>query len=138
VLLGIPAVRAVAIGSGMQAGNARGSGFHDRIRFSERGGYARPTNRAGGIEGGMTNGEPLVVRGVLKPLPTLASPLESASLVDGSTGPAARVRADVCAVPSAAVVAGALVAVVLADAILEETGGSTLAEVERRFHGNDR
>lgn len=86
----------------------------------------------------MTNGEPLVVRGVLKPLPSLGTPLASASLEDGSAGPAARVRSDVCAVPTAALAAGALVSVVLAGAILEQTGGSTLSEVLGRFHGNDR
>ncbi|MBM4353108.1 MAG: chorismate synthase [Deltaproteobacteria bacterium] len=138
VLMGIPAVKAVAIGDGMLAGRARGSRFHDAIRFAAGKGYTRPTNRAGGLEGGMTNGEPLVVRGVLKPLPSLGTPLASASLEDGSAGPAARVRSDVCAVPTAALAAGALVSVVLAGAILEQTGGSTLSEVLGRFHGNDR
>jgi chorismate synthase len=134
VLLGIPGIRAVAIGDGLRAGRARGRRFHDPVGFEQGRGYVRPSNRAGGIEGGMTNGEPLVVKGVLKPLASLADPMESASLRDGSPGPAGRVRSDVCAVPAAAVVAAAAVAAVLADAILEETGGSTLKQVTRRFH----
>ncbi len=137
-LMAIPGVRALAIGDGFRAGHVRGSRYHDAIRFDGRRGYFRETNRAGGIEGGMTNGEPLVVRGVFKPLPSLASPLESASLADGRSGVAARVRGDVCAVPAAAIVAAAAVTVLLADAILDETGGSTLDDVVRRFHGTDR
>jgi chorismate synthase len=129
LVMAIPGVRAVAIGDGFVAGGARGSRFHDPIVLSRGRELVRRGNRAGGLEGGMTNGQPLVVRGVMKPIPTLGKPLASVRLGDLTARPAERVRGDVCAVPAAAVCARALVAFVLADALLAASGGSSLGEI---------
>jgi len=94
LIMGIPGVKAVALGSGLDAAKSPGSRFLDPVRFSDRKGFYHDTNRAGGVEGGITNGEPLVVRGIMKPLPSLTSPLDSVSLADGRAGKAARVRSD--------------------------------------------
>jgi len=134
VIMAIPGVRAVALGHGLKAGGQRGSRFHDTIRHSAIHGFRRRTNRAGGIEAGMTNGEPIVVKGVMKPVPSLASPLASVSLESGGAEKATRIRSDVCAVAPAAVAGRALTAYVLAAEILEETGGSLLEDVYRRYH----
>lgn len=128
-IMGIPAVRAVGIGNGMEAHQAPGSRFHDPIAFSKGRGFVRKSNNAGGIEGGITNGEPVVVKAVVKPVPTLDKPLPSVSLVTMDKGPAQRIRSDVCVVAPAAVAARALTAFVLADAVLSATGGDLVAEV---------
>lgn len=120
LVMAIPGVRAVALGGGFDASNIPGSRFHDPIGHSVRKGYFHGSNRAGGLEGGMTNGEPLVVRGVMKAVPSLGNPLPSASLASGADGRAARVRGDVCAVSPAAIVARSFVAYVLADALVTE------------------
>lgn len=93
----------------------------------------RTSNRAGGLEGGITTGEPLVVRAAMKPIATLRTRLPSVDLRDGSAGDAAVERSDVCAVPAAAVVGEAMVALVLADAFLEKFGGDSLGEIRRNF-----
>ncbi len=130
-LMAIPAVKGIEVGLGFAATAARGSEVHDAlVRQGDR--FARPTNRAGGIEGGLSNGEPLVVRAAMKPLPTLGRPLPSVDLVSGEAVLAHKERTDCCAVPAAAVVAEAAVALVLADALLERTGGATMAELEAR------
>ena len=95
----------------------------------------RASNRAGGLEGGVTTGEPLAVRGAMKPISTLMKPLPSVDLRDGSVGDAATERSDVCAVPAAGVVGEAMVALVLADAFLEKFGGDSIGEVRRNFDG---
>jgi chorismate synthase len=110
---------------------------HDPIVRAEEkprtGGIGRASNRAGGLEGGVTTGEPLRVRGAMKPISTLRKPLASVDLRDGSSGDAAVERSDVCAVPAAGVVGEAMVALVLADAFVEKFGGDSVGEVRRNF-----
>lgn len=139
-LMSIPAIKAVGIGLGEDAGRRPGSAVHDEIVLEEPADgtsravswtapLARPTNRAGGLEGGITNGEPLRVSAVMKPIATLMQPLRSVDLATMQPSPAAIERSDVCAVPAAAVIGEAMVALVLADALLEKTGGDSLREV---------
>jgi len=138
-LMCVQAIKAVEVGSGY--GNARkfGSQVHDPIvpedEAGRSGGFGRTSNRAGGLEGGVTTGEPLVVRGAMKPISTLRKRLPSVDLRDGSVDDAAVERSDVCAVPAAAVVGEAMVALVVADAFLEKFGGDALSEVRRNFEG---
>jgi chorismate synthase len=95
--------------------------------------FIRPSNHAGGLEGGITNGQPVIVRAAMKPIPTLARPLPSVDLASKQAFDAQKERTDACAVPAAAVVAEAAVAFVLADALLEKTGGDSLEEVLRNL-----
>ena len=105
-ILSIQAVKAVSIGDGLEVAGLPGSQAHDEIFYDERrGGYWRETNRAGGVEGGMTTGEPLVVRGAMKPLPTLTKPLRSVDIATHEPAQALRERTDSCTVPAAGVVA---------------------------------
>ena len=115
-----------------EAAYAPGSTVHDPIRHDGRR-FVLPTNHAGGIEGGITNGEPLVVRAAMKPIPTLARPLPSVDLATREPFDAQKERTDSCAVPACGVVAEAAVAFVLADALLEKTGGDTMDEVRERL-----
>lgn len=133
LLMGIPGVRAVAIGAGFGAGGKRGSKFHDGIYYTPARGFYRRTNRGGGLEGGMTNGEPLVVQGVMKPVPTLRTPLASASLVDHREGKGARIRSDVAAVAACAMVARSLVAFVLADEAITHSGGDIFDAIVEKW-----
>ena len=128
-LMSIHAVKAVALGGGFEAGATRGSAFHDEILWSDAEGLERPTNRAGGIEGGVTNGEPIRARAVVKPIPTLLIPLRSVDLATHEERKASVERSDTCVVPAAGVVAEAMVAWVLADALLEKLGGDSLGEL---------
>jgi chorismate synthase len=141
-LLSIPAIKAVGIGRGADVGALPGSRVHDEILLAPDGGSGtvpgilRPTNNAGGLEGGITNGEDVRVTAVMKPISTLMKPLRSVDLATMSESPAAIERSDVCAVPAAAVVGEAMVALVLANAVLEKFGGDTLADIDaacRRF-----
>ncbi len=132
-VMSVQGIKGVESGWGFRLAGMRGSRAADPIRHSRRKGFYRPTNRAGGLEGGMTNGEPVVVRAAMKPIPTLASPLETVDVVSKESVPAAVERADVCAVPAAAVIGEAMVAFVLADALLEKLGGDSLEEMEKRF-----
>ena len=139
-LMSIPAVKAVGIGLGFEAAGVPGSQAHDEIvrggpehRLS--GGFARPTNRAGGLEGGITNGEPLVVRIAKKPIATLMQPLRSVNLETGEAAKAQSERSDTTAVPAAAVIAEAMVALVLADAYAEKFGGDSLGEMRANYDG---
>ncbi|MGY4706919.1 chorismate synthase [Candidatus Bipolaricaulota sp. J31] len=125
-LMSIPGIKGVEIGLGFRAARVRGSEAHDEIFRDENGGFRRGTDRAGGLEGGVTNGEPVVIRAAMKPIPTLVRPLRSVDLETGEEVPAHRERSDVCAVPAASVVGEAMVALVLADAVLERFGGDTL------------
>ena len=138
-LMCIQAVKGVEIGLGFEGALRPGSQVHDPIVSDEahvRGGrLARASNRAGGLEGGVTTGEPLVVRGAMKPISTLRKRLPSVDLRDGSAADAAVERSDVCAVPAAAVVGEAMVALVLADAFLEKFGGDAVSEIRRNFDG---
>jgi len=138
-VMSVHAVKGVEIGLGFEGARRPGSGVHDPIvRAEERsrsGGIVRASNRAGGLEGGVTTGEPLLVRGAMKPISTLRKRLPSVDLRDGSDGDAAVERSDVCAVPAAAVVAEGMVALTLADAFLDKFGGDSLSEVRRNFDG---
>lgn len=128
-LMSIPGIKAVEIGVGAASAHVPGSQVHDEILPPQRGRPVRATNRAGGIEGGVSNGQPLVVRAAMKPIPTLGRPLRSVDLISGRAVSAHRERADVCAVPAAAIVAEAMVAMVLADALLSTLGGDSLGEL---------
>ena len=131
-LMSIPAVKGVGIGLGFGVAERPGSQVHDEILYGQ-GRYHRATNRAGGIEGGMTNGEPLVVRAALKPISTLPRPLRSVDIRTHEAVEAAYERSDTTAVPAASVIGEAAVAFVLAQALLEKTGGDSLAEVRRNL-----
>ena len=138
-VMSVQAVKGVEVGIGFEGARRSGSAVHDAIVRAEEkplsGGIGRASNRAGGLEGGITTGEPLVVRGAMKPISTLRKRLPSVDLRDGSEGDAAVERSDVCAVPAAGVVAEAMVALVLADAFLDKFGGDALSEVRRNFDG---
>ncbi len=134
-VMSIQAVKAVEIGTGVTNAGAFGSAVHDEIGYdatTRR--FTRPTNHAGGLEGGITNGEDVVVRGYLKPISTLRRPLRSVDLATKETVQAAYERSDVCVVPAAGVIGEAMVALVLAGAVREKFGGDTLAEARRNFH----
>jgi chorismate synthase len=122
-IMSIQAMKGVGIGDGFELAGRVGSKAHDEIFYDEAGGFHRETNRAGGIEGGMTTGDPVVVRGAMKPLPTLTKPLRSVDIATKEPAQALRERTDSCTVPAAAVVAEAMVALVLADAYKEKLGG---------------
>jgi chorismate synthase len=134
LVMGIPGIRMVALGDGARAGSLTGHRFHDE--FSDKAGgdglLSRTSNRAGGIEGGMSNGQPIVLRGVMKPIPSLTKPLRSVSLESGRSGPAATVRGDVCGLPAAALAAMGLCAFVIADEVLLRFGGDRLEDVVSR------
>ena len=135
-VMSIPAVKTVEIGAGVAAAARRGASVHDVVGYDPgRGRFLRPTNRAGGLEGGMTNGEDVVVRGYLKPISTLRQPLESVNLVSKAAVKAAYERSDVCVVPAGAVVGEAMVAFILARAFLEKFGGDSMEETQRNFSG---
>jgi chorismate synthase len=127
-VMSIQAMKGVGIGAGFDLAGRVGSEAHDEIFFSEEGGFHRETNRAGGVEGGMSNGELLVVRGAMKPLPTLTKPLRSVDISTKEPAQALRERTDSCTVPAAAVVAEAMVALVLADGYREKFGGDHIAD----------
>lgn len=130
-VMSINAFKGVEIGIGFEAGRLPGSKVHDEILYSEERGYHRASNRLGGFEGGMTNGMPIVVRGVMKPIPTLYKPLQSVD-IDTKEPFAAQVeRSDACAVPAASVVLEHVVAWEVAKAFLEKFGGDSLEEIER-------
>jgi chorismate synthase len=124
------AMKGVAIGDGFEIAGRVGSQAHDEIFWSEELGFHRETNRAGGVEGGMTTGEPLVVLGAMKPLPTLTKPLRSVDIATKEPAEALRERTDSCTVPAAAVVAEAMVALVLAAGYREKLGGDSLDDVK--------
>ncbi len=142
-LMSIPAIKAVGIGRGPMVATIPGSRVHDEILLpngephdhaSQRAiGVRRPTNNAGGLEGGVTNGEDLRLTAYMKPISTLMKPLRSVDLTTMTESPATVERSDVCAVPAAAVVGEAMVAFVLADALLEKFGGDTIDELVRNW-----
>lgn len=129
-LMGIQAIKGVEVGDGLRTAARRGSQAHDEIEYQD-GHVTRRTNRAGGVEGGMTNGEPLRVRAAMKPISTVPRALDTIDTATGEAAKAIHQRSDVCAVAPAAVVAQAMVALTLADAVLEKFGGDSLAEVQR-------
>jgi chorismate synthase len=127
-MMSINAVKGVGIGAGFDAAGLPGSQFHDVVRANVSGEWRHVSNRAGGIEGGISNGEPIVVRAAVKPIPTLTRPLPSADLVTGEAVEAHVERSDVCVVPAAGVIGEAVLACVLAEALLEKFGGDHIAE----------
>ncbi|GCE78332.1 chorismate synthase [Cellulomonas biazotea] len=133
VLMGIQAIKGVEVGDGFRTAARRGSVAHDEIERDASGRIVRRTNRAGGVEGGMTNGEVLRVRAAMKPISTVPRALATVDTATGEAAKAQHQRSDVCAVPPAAVVAEAMVALVVADALLEKTGGDSVAEVRRNL-----
>ena len=130
-LMSIPAVKGVEVGLGFTAARRKGSEVHDEIMP----GLARATNRAGGTEGGMSTGEPLVLRVAMKPISTLMSPLATIDLKTGAPAAAQSERSDVTAVPAMGVIAEAMTALVLAHALLEKFGGDALSETKRNYEG---
>ena len=138
-MMSIQAIKGVEIGLGFDGARRPGSSVHDPIvpapEKTRAGGLGRASNRAGGLEGGVSTGEPLLLRAAMKPISTLRKPLASVDLRDGSLGDAAVERSDVCAVPAAAIVGEAMVALVLANAVLEKFGGDSVGELVRNFEG---
>jgi chorismate synthase len=135
-LMSIPAVKAVSIGAGTEASRLPGSEVHDEIAYnSETKDFIRQTNRAGGLEGGVTNGEEIRIRGHLKPLSTLRRPLQSVDIETKQAQSAAFERSDITAVPAAGVIGEAMLALVLASAMREKFGGDSMGEMQRNFAG---
>ncbi|HOJ76480.1 MAG TPA: chorismate synthase [Bacillota bacterium] len=132
-LMSIPAIKGVEIGLGFQVAGLFGSEVHDQIYYSQERNFYRQTNNAGGIEGGISNGELIRIRLAMKPIPTLYQPLQTVDLQTKEVVSASVERSDVCAVPAAAVVAEAMACWVLADAFLENFSGSTLADVHNYY-----
>jgi chorismate synthase len=132
-IMGIPSIKGVDFGFGFRGAGVFGSSYHDEIRCDPRRGLYRSTNHAGGLEGGVSNGEPLVLRAVVKPIPTLGTPLTSVDLRTRKESAAAVERSDTCIVPAAAVIAEAVVSWEIGAAVLEKFGGDTLTEIQERF-----
>jgi chorismate synthase len=130
-ILSIQAMKGVSVGDGFRIAGVPGSQAHDEIFYSEQRGYYRETNRSGGLEGGMTTGQPLIVRGAMKPLPTLTKPLRSVDIATHEPAEALRERTDSCTVPAAGVVGEAMVALVLADAYRRKFGGDHIDDVRQ-------
>ena len=140
-VMSIQAIKGVEIGLGFEAARRRGSAVHDAIGFDEekRGeaglGFVRPTNNAGGLEAGITNGQPLLLRAAMKPISTLRKPLESINLASKQPESAAYERSDVCAVSAASVIVENVVAFEVAAAVVEKFGGDSIEEMQDRFRG---
>ena len=140
--MSIQAIKGVEIGAGFGTARSPGSRVHDEIYYEssrlargESSGFYRKTNNAGGIEGGISNGEEITVRAAMKPIPTLYSPLQSVDIDTKEAFEATVERSDVCAVPAVAVVAEAVVAIEIAGAFLEKFGGDSMEEVRRNYEG---
>ena len=131
--MAIPAIKGVELGLGFIQAELLGSQVHDEIMYKKGKGFSHKTNHAGGLEGGMTNGEPVIIRAAMKPISTLAKPLNSVDLASKKPVKAFVERSDVCAVEAAAVVGEAVVALEIAQAVLEKFGGDTLKELSGRF-----
>ncbi len=138
-VMAVQAIKGVEIGLGFEAARRRGSAVHDPIQYDEAQksspnlGFVRPTNNAGGLEAGMTNGQPLVIRAAKKPISTLRKPLESINLVTKQPDPAAYERSDVCAVSAASVIVENVVAFEMAAALVDKFGGDSLLEMKARY-----
>lgn len=133
-LMGIQSVKGVEIGDGFEEARRRGTEAHDEMVRTDNG-VDRETNRAGGLEGGMTNAQPLVVRAAMKPISTVPRALKTVDMASGDAATAIHQRSDVCAVPAGGVVAEAMVALVLARAVMEKFGGDSLEETKRNVEG---
>ena len=134
-LMSINAVKGVEIGAGFNEASLPGSQVQDIIELDAKRGWKHATNRAGGIEGGMSNGEPIVVRAAVKPIPTMSQPLPSVDLRTGERVEAHFERSDVCVVPAAGVIGEAMLAIILAEAVLEKFGGDHIDETLRNYRG---
>ncbi len=132
-VMSIPAVKAVEVGAGVDAANLRGSQMHDELFVNKSKEVYRQTNNAGGIEGGMTNGETLLIKGTMKPIPTMKKSLATVDLKDMTPANAHFERSDVCAVPACSVVAEAKVAIILVDELLAKIGGDNFAEMKAHY-----
>ncbi len=132
-MMSIPAIKSVEIGAGIGCAEKWGSEVQDELYFDEQKGYFRKTNHAGGLEGGITNGEPITIRCAMKPIPTLTKPLNSVDMKSRKSSTAFKERADVCAVPSASVIGEAVLSMVLADALCEKFGGDSVQEMYRNY-----
>jgi chorismate synthase len=138
-VMAVQAIKGVEIGLGFEAARRRGSQVHDPIHYDESQkdspslGYTRPTNNAGGLEAGMTNGQPLVIRAAKKPISTLRKPLDSINLATKEAEAAAYERSDVCAVPAAGVILENVVAFEIAAALIDKFGGDSLEEMQARW-----
>jgi len=134
-MMSINAVKGVEIGAGFNEASLPGSQVQDIIETDAKRGWKHATNRAGGIEGGMSNGEPIVVRAAVKPIPTMSQPLPSVDLRTGEKVEAHFERSDVCVVPAAGVIGEAMLAIILAEAMLEKFGGDHIKETLRNYRG---
>ena len=132
-VMSIPAVKAVEVGAGVDAGYLKGSQMHDELFVKKDKSVYRNTNNAGGLEGGMTNGETLVIKGTMKAIPTMRKALATIDIKDMKPASAHFERSDTCAVPACAVVAEARIAIILADALLEKLGGDNFKEIKERY-----
>jgi chorismate synthase len=137
-LMSIQAIKGVEVGAGFGVAYKPGSQVHDEIFWSKKEGFYRKTNMAGGIEGGMSNGEAIVLRAAMKPIPTLYKPLRSVDMASKKPFKASIERSDACAVPAAGVVAEATAAFEIASAMIEKFGGDSIEEMKRNYHGYER
>ncbi|MEO0293267.1 MAG: chorismate synthase [candidate division WOR-3 bacterium] len=133
-MMSIPSVKAVEIGEGIQNTEMFGSEVHDEIFYDKKKGFYRLTNRAGGIEGGMSNGEDIIVRIFMKPIPTLSQPLRSVDLITKKQTFAQKERADTCIVPAAGVIGESVLAYILTDAFLEKFGGDCMEDIKANYN----
>lgn len=134
-LISIPGIKAVEFGLGFGYATKFGSEVHDAIYYTKKKGFLRRTNNAGGIEGGVTNGEPVIIRCCMKPISTLGKPLDSVDIITKKPTKAAVERADICAVEAAAVIAEAVIALEIANTFVEKFGGDSLREIKRNYKG---
>jgi chorismate synthase len=134
-VMSIQAIKGVSFGTGFAVAILRGSKVHDEIFYSRNKGFFRKTNNAGGLEGGMTNGENIVLQAAMKPISTLRKPLASVNIRTKKGIRATVERSDVCAVPAAGIVAEAAVAIEVANAMIEKFGGDSIVEMKRNYSG---
>lgn len=132
----INAIKGVEVGLGFSGAERKGSEFQDEIITGDAGKLARTSNNAGGIEAGISNAQPIIIRAVMKPLPTLRKPLRSVDIQSGEPGEAHKERTDTCAVPAASIVAESMVCLVLADALLEKFGGDSLQQISAHMNAS--
>ena len=133
-ILSINAIKGVEIGGGFTTAALFGTEAHDQF-YADDGRIVRGSNRAGGLEGGVSNGEPLLVRGAMKPISTTIKAQHSVDLASGQSSPTKYQRSDVCAVPAAGVIGEAMVALIVADAFIDKFGGDSIREIRRNLEG---
>jgi chorismate synthase len=131
----VQSMKGAEVGTAFENSGKRGTQVHDQMELDRDGNIQRRTNRAGGLEGGMTTGEPLIVRAAMKPISTTLTPLDSVDLADGDASGTAYERSDFCATPRAVPVIESVIAFVMANALLEKLGGDSIAEMKPRFDG---